>query len=119
MKTYLSGRWASIQYAWQGCIFLLRREMNFKIHAVAAIIIFLFAWVTGINPAEWALLLLTVAAVGSLEAINTAIEKIADIVNPEWDHKIKVIKDISAAAVFIMSLAAIGIAAFIFIPKWY
>lgn len=36
------------------------------------------------------------------EAVNTSIENICDYINPEYDYKIKVIKDLAAVPIFIL-----------------
>jgi len=53
-----------------------------------------------------------------IEAVNTAIEKISDYVQPELDPKIGLIKDISAGAVMIVSVIASVIGLIIYIPKF-
>jgi diacylglycerol kinase (ATP) len=50
------------------------------------------------------------------EALNTAIEKLADVVCSEYNSRIEVVKDIAAGAVFIAGIAAIGVWFVIFWP---
>ena len=49
--------------------------------------------------------------------LKTAIEKTIDFVSTQRRPEIKLIKDISAGAVLIASLAAVIVGCFIFIPK--
>ena len=59
-------------------------------------------------------------AIGSVlaaEAINTAIEKLADFVSPAHQVLIGKAKDLAAAAVLILSICAFIIGGIIFIPK--
>ena len=42
-----------------------------------------------------------------MEVMNTSIERLSDIVSDEYSEKIKVVKDLSAAAVLIASLGAL------------
>ena len=51
------------------------------------------------------------------EMMNHAIEKLCDKVNPEWDDKIKIIKDVSAGMVLICSIFAATTGLIIFIPR--
>lgn len=61
--------------------------------------------------------MLTISFVFSCEILNTAIEKIADFVSPEWRNEIKIIKDLAAAAVLVSAIAAFIVGLIIFIPK--
>ena len=70
-----------------------------------------------ISSFEWLIILLLFALVISLELINTAIERLSDVVQPEIDNRIGIIKDISAAAVLWTSLMALIAGILIFIPK--
>ncbi len=51
------------------------------------------------------------------EGLNTAIEKVADYIQPEFDKKIGIIKDVSAGAVMLVSIAATIIGFIIYLPK--
>lgn len=56
--------------------------------------------------------------VWTAELFNTSIEKLADKVTMEYNDTIKLVKDISAAAVLIASVAALITGLIIFIPKF-
>jgi undecaprenol kinase/diacylglycerol kinase (ATP) len=51
------------------------------------------------------------------ELLNSAVESLADYINPEWNELIKKAKDYSAAAVLISAIISVIIGAIIFIPK--
>ena len=51
-----------------------------------------------------------------LEIINTIFERLLDLLKPRLHQYVKDIKDMTAAAVFISSLAAIIIGLIIFLP---
>ncbi len=53
------------------------------------------------------------------EALNTAIEYLADEVNQEYNEKIKLIKDLSAGAVLISATISVIIGGLIFVPKLF
>ncbi len=71
-----------------------------------------------ISNTEWILQILAIGLVLGIEGLNTAIEKMADFVQPEYDEKIGFIKDISAGAVMLVSVAASVIGLIIYIPKF-
>ena len=56
---------------------------------------------------EWLAFVVCIAMVIAGEIFNTAIEKMADYLNNEYDEKIKVIKDLSSAAVLVSSIGAL------------
>ncbi len=107
-------------YAGRG-IALAARERNFRFHLCAmAFVIFFAAKFYELPRGEWAALLLTCGAVLSLEAANTAVERLCDKVSPEKDPKIGAVKDIAAGAVLISAIiaAAVGVCLFWDIAKF-
>lgn len=107
----------SFKYAFRGIEEGVREQTNIKIHLAAAIVaIGLSAWLQ-ISATEWAIIFLCIGGVISLELINTAIEKLCDFVEPNRNEKIRIIKDIAAAAVLVASIISVIVAIFIFGPK--
>jgi diacylglycerol kinase (ATP) len=49
--------------------------------------------------------------------LNSAIEKVADFIHPDFNKKIGLIKDVSAGAVFFAFLFALAVVCFVYIPK--
>jgi diacylglycerol kinase (ATP) len=52
----------------------------------------------------------------SIEGLNTAVEKMADFIHPNYHERIGFIKDIAAGAVFFAAMTAIAIGLIIYIP---
>jgi diacylglycerol kinase (ATP) len=52
----------------------------------------------------------------SIEGLNTAVEKIADFIHPNYHERIGFIKDIAAGSVFFAALTAIAIGLIIYLP---
>lgn len=92
-------------------------EHNFKIHIAIAFLVIVAGVLLNISKFEWLIIVLTISLVIICEIINTAIEKLADFISPQWDDKIKVIKDLAAAAVLISATAAFLVGLIIFVPK--
>ncbi len=116
-ESFVSNRLKSIGYAFKGMIILIKTEASIKIQAFIAIAVTIAGFYFEISKTEWIAQLIMIAMVMSVEGINTAIEYIADFVHPEHHHKIGLIKDIAAGAVFIASLIAVVIAGIIYLPK--
>ena len=105
---------ASFRYAFRGLRLMLQTEPNARIHAVATIFALVAGILLGIDRFEWLLVLLTTAAVWSLEAVNTAFEALCDVASPEHHPQVERAKDIAAGAVLIAAITAVVVAVLIF-----
>ena len=116
-ESFLVNRTKSIGFAFKGLIRLLRTESSIKIQFVIALLVTAAGFYFEISTSEWALQCLCIGLVMGIEGMNTAIEKLADYVQPEFDEKIGVIKDIAAGAVLLVSLIAVIVGLIIYLPK--
>ena len=107
----------SFAHAFRGLGVLLRREHNAWIHlalaagAVAAGV----GW--RIERWEWAAVVFAVGAVLGAEAINTAVETLADAVKPERHPLVGRAKDLAAAAVLLVASGAAAVGLIVFGPR--
>ena len=81
------------------------------------LIVIILGIVLHVSAVEWAILTLCIGVVIALEIVNTAIEHIANFICPEHNLKIKIIKDLAAAAVLVGAVSALIIGLLIFTPK--
>ena len=116
-ESFLVNRIKSVGFALKGALLLIRTEASIKIQVFIAIIMTAAGFYFNITNTEWILQILAIALVLGIEGINTAIEKISDFIQPEFDVKIGFIKDISAGAVMLVSIAASIIGLIIYVPK--
>ena len=93
--------------AFRGILLMLKTERNFQIEVAAFFINLILIFYFKLSAADTVLVLLASAGVLSAEILNTAIEKICDIIQPDFDKRIGFIKDISAGAVLLMTIASI------------
>ncbi|ANH83960.1 hypothetical protein A8C56_14805 [Niabella ginsenosidivorans] len=107
----------SFSYAFSGLKAVIQSEQNFRVHLVAAFFALLLGIVLKVSGSELLVIVLCIAAVMATELVNTAIEKLCDFVSPEKRATIKIIKDLSAAAVLIVSAGALIAGLIIFIPR--
>jgi len=114
---YISGRLKSLTYAVQGLWHLINTEAQFKFHFAMAVLTCVLGLIYQINSTEWLFQTLIIAFILSAEALNTAIEKLSDLVEPKHNKTIGHIKDMGAAGVFIGVIAATVMAGVIYIPK--
>jgi diacylglycerol kinase len=92
-------------------------EKNFRIQYVIAILIVIAGIFFKLNAIEWILILICFATVLSFEIINSAIEKLCDLVCPDFNLTIKKVKDMAASAVLLSAIISFIIGCIIFLPK--
>jgi len=95
---------------------MLKSQQNAWIHAFATVAVVMAGFVLGISPAEWCWLVLAIIAVWMAEALNTAIEFLADVASPEFHPLVKKAKDVAAGAVLISAIGALIIGIIILGP---
>lgn len=117
MSKYLKDRLNSFVYAFEGIVTLIKGTPNARIHFVAAIIAIAMGFWLKISNEEWISITIVIGGVIALEAINSAIEELANLITKEQNSKIKAIKDLAAGAVLVMAIAALMVGLLIFVPK--
>ena len=106
----------SFKCAFGGIFTAIREERNTKIHFAAALFVMVLGFLLGLSSVKLAILALTCGLVIACETINTAIERIVDMVKPEYDERAKKIKDISAGAVLSAAITAAFVGIIFFGP---
>lgn len=115
---FISGRLKSVTYAFKGALKLIQTEHSIMIQFSIAILITIAGFYFGITKTEWLFQTMAIGLVLSIEGLNTAVEKVADFIHPNYNEKIGFIKDIAAGAVFFAALTAVTIGLIIYIPKF-
>ena len=116
-KTFLTGRFKSVGFAFRGALKLISTEHSIMVQTSAAVLLIIAGFYFDISHEEWLIQTLAIGLVLGIEGINTAVEKVADFIHPEFHERIGFIKDISAGAVFFAAMAAITIFCMIYIPR--
>lgn len=106
----------SFRNAWQGLEVAFREEQSFRLQLVVAGLVIILMFAFPLHYIERAILILVISSVLGLELLNSQLERVLDLLQPNHDPKIKAIKDLSAAAVLIATLGAVLVGLFIFIP---
>jgi diacylglycerol kinase len=107
----------SFKFALAGISHLIRFENNAQFHFLATCLVVFAGYWLEINRYEWVILVLAMALVWSAEAFNSAIEKLCDKIEPKKDPIIGQIKDMAAAGVLFLAIAAAIVGSIIFLPK--
>jgi diacylglycerol kinase len=110
MNKFLS----SVRCAGKGIRYAVTTERNIRVQLLVFVLVMFAAGMFGITKNDIVLLLLVSALLFSLELTNTAIERLADKISPQYDEQIGVVKDIMAGAVLIAAVFAIIIGFIIF-----
>jgi diacylglycerol kinase len=111
-----TSRIASFRHAFHGWWHVIRSQENAWIHAIASVAVFVLSFWLGLNPIEWAIIVLTVGLVWTTEFVNTALEAVVDLASPDIHPLAKVGKDVAAAAVLIGALTAVVVGLLILGP---
>ncbi|MEK3934159.1 diacylglycerol kinase family protein [Sporosarcina sp. FSL W7-1349] len=108
----------SFSYAWNGIYLGIRSERNFKFHLFAAGAVILAGIRTGLTMMEWFIVSVLIGGMLALELMNTAIEKVVDLVTEEYHQLAKQAKDLAAGAVLIYAIISAIIGLLLFGSKW-
>jgi len=117
-NSFFTGRLKSIGFAFRGAIKLITTEHSVMVQSSLAVIMIIAGFVFHISREEWMMQILAFGLVLGIESMNTAVEKIADFIHPEFHNRIGFIKDIAAGAVMFAALAAVAVGLLIYVPKF-
>jgi diacylglycerol kinase (ATP) len=117
-NSLFSGRLKSVTYAFNGAVKLITTEHSIMVQFTIAIVMTFVGFFVNITASEWLFQTLAIGLVMSVEGLNTAVEKIADFIHPNYHERIGFIKDIAAGAVFFAAITAIVIGLIIYVPKF-
>lgn len=107
----------SFNYAINGIIYGIKTQRNFKIHCVLAVGALLLSLFYNFSKVEFLILFFTIVLVMATELINTAIEKVVDMVVDSYHPLAKIAKDVAAGAVLLSAANALVVAYILFFSK--
>lgn len=110
-------RLRSFRYAFEGIVTLVKDEHNSRIHIFAMVCVIIAGVLLHVSAAEWCVIVLCFGCVLTSEAMNSGIEALSDLVSPEYHPLVKKAKDVAAAGVLMMAMAAAAAGLIIFLPK--
>ncbi len=100
--------------AFAGLKIAFLEEQSFRIQAAIGFLVLVLMFCFPLNALEKTILVLAIGFVLALEILNSQIERILDFLEPNFNHHVKRIKDLAAAAVLVASLSALLAGLFIF-----
>ena len=109
----------SFNAAIAGMVYVLKTQRNMRVHFTLAAAIIFLSLILGISAGDLIFLLSAIVVVLIAEMFNTALELTADMIEERYHPLVRIVKDISAGAVFIASLYALAVGYLIFFRKEY
>jgi len=110
-------QYLSFKNAFSGLFFILKSQVNFRLHIFFSITAIFFGFILKISYYEWLIIIILITLGLAIEALNTIIEEAMDLISDGWHAKIKIIKDMAAGIMLIFALGSLFIAGLIFLPK--
>lgn len=107
----------AFRYAFRGLVDLFRTQSNARFHVGAALAAVSAGYWLDISRLEWVAAVLCIAVVLALEAVNTALEYLTDLVSPDYHPLAGKAKDVAAGAVLVAAIGAAVVGCLIFLPK--
>ncbi|HVJ50199.1 diacylglycerol kinase family protein [Desulfitobacterium sp.] len=108
--------WRSLGQAYRGIKYSWKTEKHFQFHIFAGSLVLAIAWWCQLTWVEWVLIILAIGSVIAAEVMNTAVELVVDLVQPNFHPIAGMAKDVSAGAVLVTALQSVVIGLFIFGP---
>jgi len=116
MAFNLRERAYSFRHALRGIGLVIRTQHNAWIHLAATIAVLISGKVLNISRGEWLALIFAIGLVWTAEALNTAIEFLADEISLERRERLGLAKDAGAGGVLLASITAALIGLIVFVP---
>jgi diacylglycerol kinase len=105
-------------YAWNGVKETYITQISFRIMSWITSIIIILGFFFHLSGIEWILIIMCIGFSLCAEVINTSLEKACDLFSAGWLlNEVKIIKDLAAAGVLLISTSSAIIGCIIFIPK--
>ena len=105
----------TVKNALDGIIYTFNTEINLRLHFLATVIVLLGCIILEVSVFELIICLLLIGLVITLELVNTVVEVIVDMVEP--NSLAKIAKDTASGAVLVMAITSAIIGFIIFLPK--
>lgn len=106
----------SFGYAWEGLHYTLIHDQNLRVHALIGLAALILGLFLNISSYEIGLLIITIFFVFVAEMLNSAVEKVVDLITTEHRIEAKIAKDIAAGMVLVAASGAVIVGIFIFTP---
>ena len=114
---WIKCRAQSFAHAGRGIWLLCLTQWNFRIHLIVGLGAICLGCYLRISVVEWVVLIAVIALVLCAEALNSALERTVDLIEPERHPVARDAKDMAAAGVLIASLCSLVVGIILFGPR--
>jgi diacylglycerol kinase (ATP) len=118
MEINLYERINSFRHAFRGIGTVIRTQHNAWIHLAATVGVVALGFCESLSDMEWCVIVLAIGLVWVTEALNTAIEFLADEVSRERREGIGRAKDAGAGAVLLAAICSTALGLLVFVPHF-
>jgi len=118
-RAFVMGRLKSIRCAAAGVGHLIRSQQNARVHLAASAAVIGVGVAMRLSAGEWCWMLVAMGAVWVAEALNTAVELVADAVHPARHPLIGRAKDVAAGGVLLAAGMAVAIGIAVIAPHLF
>lgn len=116
MHSLIKRHTISFRHAFDGVLWAIKTQPNFRVHLCISFLVLLFAKIFAVTRVEFIILLFTILLGLASEMVNTALESMTDLITKEYRTEAKVAKDVAAGMMLVVSIGAATIGLIIFIP---
>ena len=114
---FIKRRLKGVSYALKGILILATTEDSIKAQFFIGLFAVVLGFLFNISSIECMIQLTVTGLVLVADALNTAVEKIADFIHPEYHSKIGTIKDVAAGAAGFAAIISLIVGSIIYVPK--
>ena len=108
----------SLRHAFHGFQRALASENSFRIHVFVALCVTIALFFVRLDRIDTAFIIFVMATILVLELVNTVVERFVGLLEPRVHPYVGVIKDLMAAAVLVMTVAAGAIGILLLSSRW-
>lgn len=99
----------SFNNAFQGLVHTVRYERNMRIHLFVGVCVLVGSIFLNLSRLELVAVLMSISFVLAMELVNSAVERIVDLMTDAYDPRAKAAKDVAAGAVLIAAVNALAV----------
>jgi len=106
----------SADHAIEGILHAAKTQRHLRYHFYAAAFVLLLSFVLGLTKMEFLVISLAVISVLVAEMLNSSIEAVVDLLEPEFHKRARAAKDVGAGAVLVTAFGALVIGYIVLFP---